>query len=124
MNFALLISILAATVRIGTPLALGAYSGLWCERAGVVNVGIEGMMLTSALFSYLAALGIKIALSANPNADPAFVNTVALLAGSVVGIGTGGLMALLHAVTSIRFKADQIISGTVINILAVGITGF
>jgi simple sugar transport system permease protein len=97
-------------------LTLGALSGLFCERSGVVNIGIEGMMLGAAFFGWLAAI---------------YMNTIfhqaampSLIFGVVVAILTGGLFALLHAVLSITFKVDQIIGGTVINILAVGVTGF
>ncbi|MBI5824722.1 MAG: ABC transporter permease [Chloroflexi bacterium] len=109
-------SMLATTIAVATPLTLGALSGVFCERAGVVNIGIEGMMLSAAFFGWLGGIymfqiydmeaGISIAL------------------GVIFAILTGGLMALLHAVLSITFKVDQIIGGTVINILAVGLTGF
>jgi simple sugar transport system permease protein len=109
-------SMLATTIAVATPLTLGALSGLWCERAGVVNIGIEGMMLGAAFFGWLACI----------YASTIFRLPVAasLLIGVVAAILSGGLFALLHAVLSITFKVDQIIGGTVINILAAGITGF
>jgi simple sugar transport system permease protein len=108
-------SFLATTLTVATPLTLGALSGLYCERAGVVNIAIEGMMLGAAFFGWLAAIYASAAgLPALP----------ALLAGVAAAVLTGGLLALLHAVLSITFKVDQIISGTVINILAFGLTGF
>jgi len=100
-------SLLASTMRISTPLALGALSGLFCEKSGVVNIAIEGMMLASAFFGFIVGLytqNLWIALFA------------ALL--------TGTLLGLFHAVLSVTFRVDQIISGTVINILAIGITGY
>ncbi len=109
-------SMLATTIAVATPLTLGALSGVYCERSGVVNIGIEGMMLTSAFFGWLAAIymfhifGMGIGIS--------------ITIGLIFAILTGLLMALLHAVLSITFKVDQIIGGTVINILAVGLTGF
>jgi ABC-type uncharacterized transport system permease subunit len=108
-------SFLATTLTVATPLTLGALSGLYCERAGVVNIAIEGMMLGAAFFGWLAAIYASAAgLPALP----------ALLTGVAAAVLTGGLLALLHAVLSITFKVDQIISGTVINILAFGLTGF
>ena len=109
-------SMIATTIAVATPLTLGALSGLYCERAGVVNIGIEGMMLSAAFFGWLASLYLNsiFGLEALPS----------LIGGVVFAILTGGLFALLHAVLSITFKVDQIIGGTVINILAIGITGF
>ncbi len=90
-----------------TPLTLGALAGILCERAGIINIAIEGMMLSGALAA-VAFAGI-------------FDNLwMGLLAASLVG----GIMAAIHAVLSIKYKVDQIISGTVINILAAGGTRF
>jgi len=109
-------SMLATTLAVATPLTLGALSGLYCERSGVVNIGIEGMMLGAAFFGWLAAIYMNTIFHQAP--------LVSLLIGVVVAMLTGGLFALLHAALSITFKVDQIIGGTVINILAIGITGF
>ncbi len=105
--------LLVESLRLGTPVALGAMAGLWCERAGVVNIGIEGMMLASAGTGFMtyAVLG---------DADAVW----ALWLSVGVAILTGGLIALLHAVLSVSFRVDQIISGVVINLLALGMTGF
>jgi simple sugar transport system permease protein len=80
--------------------------GVMSERSGVVNIALEGIMLTSAFAGYAAA-----------------VATHDLWVGVVVAIVAGMLIAALHAVLSIKFLVDQIVSGTVINILAIGITG-
>ena len=101
------VALLAIAVTKATPLTLGALSGVFSERSGVVNIAIEGIMLSAAFFGFIAA-----------------VQTGSLGVGLGAALPTGGLMALLHAVLSIRFRVDQIISGTVINILAVGLTGF
>jgi simple sugar transport system permease protein len=101
------------SLRLGTPVALGAMAGLWSERAGVVNIGIEGMMLTSACTGFLAY-----AVVGDAN------TTSALWLGIFVAIITGGLLGLLHATLSVSFRVDQIISGVVINLLALGLTGF
>ena len=102
-----LVGMLASSLRMCTPIALGAMAGILCERAGVVNIAIEGMMLAAAAFGFGANLF--------------FEN---IWVGVVAAVLVGGLMAALHAVMSIRFKTDQIISGTAINILAVGTSGF
>ena len=109
-------SMLATTIAVSTPLTLGALSGLYCERSGVVNIGIEGMMLGAAFFGWLASIYMNSILH--------FPTMVCLTGGVLAAILTGGLFALLHAALSITFKVDQIIGGTVINILAGGITGF
>jgi simple sugar transport system permease protein len=101
------ISILAITITKATPITLGALAGICSERTGVVNIGIEGLMLTSAFTGFMAG-----------------VYTHNLGIALVAAIASGALMALLHAVLSITFRVDQIISGTVVNILAVGLTGY
>ncbi len=98
---------LQSTLTAATPLTLGAMAGIFCERSGVFNIAIEGMMLSGA-FTAVAFASIFHSL------------WMGLLAASLVG----GLMAALHAVLSIKYKVDQIISGTVINILAAGATRF
>ena len=105
--------LLVESLRLGTPVALGAMAGLWSERSGVVNIGIEGMMLTSACTGFLA---YAVAGDAN--------TTWALWFGILVAVLTGGLLGLLHATLSVSLRVDQIISGVVINLLALGLTGF
>ncbi len=95
-----------ATLVASTPLVLAAMGGVMSERSGVVNIALEGIMLTSAFAGYAAA-----------------VATHNLWLGVLVAIVAGMLIAALHAVLSIQFLVDQIVSGTVINILAIGITG-
>lgn len=99
-------TILQLTVITATPIALGAYAGLFSERSGVVNIAIEGMMLMAAMMAALIS---------------SYTQSLAL--GVIAGLLSGGGMAAIHAVVSIRFKTDQIISGTVINFLAAGLTG-
>ena len=101
-----LISMLDATVSSSTPIALGALSGILCERSGVVNIGIEGMLLGGAFSGVV--LGSL------------FGGWIGLLAATI----TGGLLALLLAVLSVKFRVDQIIIGVVINILVLGLTSF
>jgi ABC-type uncharacterized transport system permease subunit len=100
-------ALFAAMLRYATPLTFAAIGGLFSERAGVVNIGLEGMMLIGAFFGLVAAdklnswwLGLGVAMLA------------------------GALTALIHAVMSIHLRADQIVSGTAINFLALGVTGY
>ena len=110
------------TVRLAAPIALGALCGILNERSGVVNIGIEGMMLTSAFAAFLAALVVSDLVPADPS--PIFGATPALLIGVLAAVATGVLVSLLHAWLSITIRADQIISGTIINIAALGLTGY
>ncbi|HSH82186.1 MAG TPA: ABC transporter permease [Herpetosiphonaceae bacterium] len=100
-------SMLATTLRFATPITLGGLAGLFCERSGVVNIAIEGMMLAAAFGAFFVAAA-----------------SGSLMLGLLTGIATGTTLALLHAWLAVTFKVDQIVSGTVINILAVGLTGF
>ncbi len=115
-------SMIATTLRVATPLTLGALSGVYCERAGVVNIAIEGMMLGAAFFGFLASIYTNAAVG---SALPDDLRIAASLgAGLAAALLTGALLGVLHGILSIRFKVDQIISGIVINGIAVGITGF
>jgi general nucleoside transport system permease protein len=96
-----------ATLEAAVLLLLPALGGVISERSGVVNIAMEGMMLTGAFFAVVADLAWQ-----NP------------WLAALVGIVAGGLMALIHAVVSIRFRADQIVSGIAINIFAAGLTLF
>jgi general nucleoside transport system permease protein len=109
-------SMMATTIAVATPLTLGALSGVFCERSGVVNIGIEGMMLTAAFFGWLAAIYMSHVFG--------FGTGISITVGALFAVLTGALMGLLLAVLSITYKVDQIIGGTVINILAIGLTGF
>ncbi|MCK4489213.1 MAG: ABC transporter permease, partial [Anaerolineales bacterium] len=88
------------------PLTLGALSGVLCERSGVVNIAIEGMMLTGAFVGALVGSLTNIWI------------------GLFAAVLAGGALAAVLAVLSIKYKTDQIIAGTVINIFATGITSF
>ena len=96
-----------ATLAAAVLFLLPALGGVTSERSGVVNIAMEGMMLTGAFFAVVADLKLH---------NPWLATLVAMLAG--------GLMALIHAVVSIRFRADQIVSGIAINIFASGLTVF
>ncbi len=108
-------TIVAESLRLATPLAIGAMAGIWCERAGVVNIAIEGMMLFAACFGFTTLFYLR---------NTGLALETAQLLAVIVAVLSGGLIALLHGWLSITFRTDQIVSGTVINILAVGVTSF
>lgn len=107
------VSALNFTLRATVPLVLGALSGILCERSGIINIGIEGMMLAGAFAAFVA----KVATNSWPLLP-------SLMFGVSSALLVGGLMGLLHATLSIRFRMDQIISGTVLIILATGFTSY
>jgi simple sugar transport system permease protein len=100
-------AVLASTIRQSTPIVLGALCGLIGERSGIVNIGIEGQMLMSAFIGFLAN-----------------VWTGNLLFAVLAAAASGALLGLLLAFMSVTLKIDQIIGGTVINIVALGLTGY
>ena len=105
MDYDIIVSTLAATVRLTTPLLLACLAGLYSERSGVFDIGLEGKMLAGAF-----------------GAATVSVLTGSVWLGLLAGIAVSMLMALLHAVASITLKGNQIISGVAINFLAQGLT--
>jgi simple sugar transport system permease protein len=112
----------AITLSLAAPIALGALCGFMNERSGVVNIGIEGMMLTSAFVGFIVALVASKAIPADPSWF--FGATPAMVIGVLAAVAAGMAVSALHAWLSITVRADQIISGTVINISAAGLTGY
>jgi len=110
-------SLIAESFRMATPIAIGAMAGIWSERSGVVNIAIEGMMLTGACIGFTVMFTLRTSI-------PPDSFWAAQTVGVLAAILAGGVAALLHAWLSITFATDQIVSGTVINILALGITSF
>jgi simple sugar transport system permease protein len=115
-----IIATINAAIRFSVPITLGALSGIMGERSGIVNIGIEGMMLMAAFTGYMTNVALS-KDSVDPDLQQASVRLGLALA---VALLTGGAMALLHGLLSIQYKVDQIVSGTVINILALGLTGY
>jgi simple sugar transport system permease protein len=105
MDFITIIQILDSTVRLATPLLLACLAGLFSERSGVFDIGLEGKMLGAAFVSAAVA-----------------AVTGSVWIGLFAGIGTSVMLALLHGVASITFRGDQLISGVAINFLAAGLT--
>jgi simple sugar transport system permease protein len=102
-----IIGLLDGALRRSIPLAFGAFAGLLCERSGIINIGIEGMLLTGAFAAAITASA----------ADNTWV-------GLLSGVGTGVLLGAFLGVMSIRYRVDQIIGGTVINFFALGMTSY
>ena len=100
-------ALIAATLRWSTPLTFAALGGLFSERSGVVNIALEGMMLMGAFFGAYGA-----------------DKTGSWLGGIGIGMAAGGALALVYAFFAIHLRVDQIVGGTAINFLALGITGY
>ncbi|MFN2123858.1 MAG: ABC transporter permease, partial [Candidatus Promineifilaceae bacterium] len=107
-------AVFAATLRQSTPLILGAMCGLIGERSGVINIGIEGQMLMAAFLAFLANVYIGRVLPLG----------LTLPIAVLIGVATGALLGLFLAWMSVTLKMDQIIGGTVINTLALGLTSY
>jgi len=107
LNSVSTVAVAASSITFGLPLAMAAMVGIMCERTGVVNIGIEGTLLTSAFFGFFVA-----ALSQN------------LMWGLLAAIASGAVTGLLLALLTVSWKMDQIIAGTIVNILATGLTSF
>lgn len=101
------VALIWSTIRLSTPLILAALGGLFSERSGVINIALEGLMLAGAF----TAAAVTYAVG-----DP----YLGLLAGMMAGV----LIAAIHAVACIRYKADQVVTGTAINILMIGMPAF
>ena len=100
-------ALFAAMLRYATPLIFASLGGLFSERSGVINIALEGMLLTGAFF---AVLGADL--------------TGTWYLGVLIGMAAGGLLALIHAIFSVSLRADQIVSGTALNFLAFGLTTY
>ncbi|GIW35147.1 ABC transporter permease [Meiothermus sp.] len=109
----IVIALFFSTLRQAAPLLLTSLGGLFSERSGVVNIALEGMILFGAAAAAITVNRIEVATG---GLEAFWIPWVGLLAGATVG----GLVGLVHAVASIKYRADQIVSGTAINIAALG----
>ena len=100
-------SVVSTAISFGLPLALAAMVGIMCERTGIVNIGIEGTMLISAFTGFFVASIFQ-----------------SLIIGFIAAVVIGALAGLLLALMAVSWRMDQIIAGTIINILATGLTSF
>ena len=118
MDSVLLLALASSMIRATTPLLFAALGGLFSERSGVVNIALEGIILFGAMAAAITAQLIEAPILAdNPVAKVPYAPWLGVLAGMLLG----GLIGWIHAVVSIRYRADQIISGTAINLMAIGI---
>lgn len=99
---------LSASLRLSMPLAFAALGGLWSERSGVLNIGLEGMLLTGAFVSAAAT----------------FYTGGNVWLGTLAALFLGGLVGLLHAFLCVTLRVDQLVSGLAINLSAAGLTAF
>jgi ABC-type uncharacterized transport system permease subunit len=101
------VGLFAATLRMATPLVFAALGGIFSERVGVVNIALEGMMLTGAFTGVLASF-----------------YTGSPWLGVLAAVMVGGLLGLVQAILTVKFAGNQIVAGTGINVLAIGITAY
>lgn len=101
------VQLLAATVRLSTPIALAAIGAVVCERSGIVNIAMEGIMIIGAFFSAVVAF-----YTGNP------------WLGLLAGVVAGGLYSMIHAVATVSLHLDHVVSGAVLNVLAFGLTRY
>lgn len=106
-TLAIIIALFATALRIATPLALAGLGETISEKSGILNIGIEGIMLTGAFFSFITTFA-----------------TNSLVLGIIAGITSGILLSLIHGILSIECKANQTIVGLAINFLSLGLTSF
>jgi ABC-type uncharacterized transport system permease subunit len=108
------LSLIASTIRLGTPLVLAALGGLFSERSGVINIALEGKMLAGAFTAAALTHAVDTRLGMGA-ASP----WIGLLGGMLAGL----FIAAIYALACIKFKADQVVSGAAINILMLGMPG-
>jgi len=99
--------LLVATIRLSTPITLAAVGATICERSGIVNIAMEGIMIMGAFFAVIVAY-----YTGNP------------WLGLIAGIVAGGIFSLVHAVATVSFHLDHVVSGAVLNILSFGIVRY
>lgn len=107
LNTTFLIALISASIRLSVPILLAALGGMYSERAGVVNIGLEGLMLVGAFAGVVGSY---------------FTDSYWI--GALVAVLSGMLVATLFAIATVKIKINQIVSGVAINLLAVGLTSF
>ena len=107
METALLISILAVAIQAGTSLVYATIGEIFAERSGILNLGVEGMMIMGAVVAFAGAY-----------------HTGSAWAGLALAILIGGLMALIHAFLTISLRADQVVTGLALTIFGTGLASF
>ena len=118
MDAGFFIGLAALAIIKAAPLVYGALCGLLGERSGIVNIGIEGTMLLGAFMTFIGSALFQ------KWTGGIFSQNLALILGVVIGVLSSGLVSALHALLSIHYKVNQVISGTVINIFAIGVTNY
>lgn len=114
-TWAFVISITGSTIRTATPLVLAALGGLFSERSGVINIALEGKMLAGAFTAAAVTYAADTKLG---------MGTASPWLGLLAGLLAGLFIAAIYAVSCIKFKADQVVSGAAINIMMIGVPGF
>ncbi len=118
MDTVVLLALLGSALRATAPLLFAALGGMFSERSGVVNIALEGIIIFGALAAALVTYFVELpVISQTPGASVWYAPWIGVLAAMLVGAGVGWI----HAVVSIRYKADQIISGVAINLMAIGV---
>ncbi len=107
MNEAFLVSILAVTIRAGTSLLYATIGEIFTERSGILNLGVEGIMIMGAVMGFATAY-----------------HSGSVWVGVVAAMGVGGLLALIHAFLTISLQADQVVSGLVLTLFGTGMANF
>lgn len=117
------VALLASAVRLTIPILLTAMGAVYSERSGVVNIGLEGIMIMGTFFGASVTHFAHLALTPE-GGTAAIAPALAPLVGMLAAMAAGMLFSLIHAVVSVTFRVDQIISGVALNLLAVGLARF
>lgn len=125
MDYASILQLLDSTIRLSTPLLLACLAGLWSERAGIFDIGLEGKMLAAAM----ASATVAALVAASPGwslfgLDLSWLKALLspALWGLIAGIIASVIFALIHGLASITFRGNQLISGFALNFIAAGLT--
>lgn len=123
MTIALLL-LFAQTLRISAPLVFAGCGGALSERSGVVNIALEGLLLAGAFGYAVGAYAAASAIGISGQSAPLAIHLTIAGCGILGALLCGGLLAGLHALVTLRFRADHVVAGVAINLLAAGLTKF